>query len=121
MRPFWGSVTPGRWSDGQGSERAGTEKGCSHGIDGRPLGPGSESRTHSAWGREEGDFSSGPCIPPFSVVTAWLPGKVRSVDNSELVPAEVPRWLDQEAGEVQRAVQTKWPMCPVSSSYSWGH
>lgn len=80
------------------------------------------SSTHSAWGREEGDLPSGPCIPPFPVVSARLPGKVCSVDeNSELVPAEVPRWLDQEAGEVQRAVQTKWLMCPVSLSYSWGH
>ena len=45
------------------------------------------SGTYSSWGREAGDLSLGPCIPPFPIVTVWPSSKECSVDgNSELVP-----------------------------------
>ena len=48
---------------------------------------GEEDRSSETWGREVGDLSLGPCIPPFPIVTVWPPDKECSVDeNSELVP-----------------------------------
>lgn len=41
--------------------------------------------------------------PFFQVVTVQSPGPgVQLAKKTELVPAEVPRWLAQEAGEIQR-------------------
>ena len=61
----------------------------------------SRSGAYSSSGREAGDLSLNPCIPPFPIVD----------ENSELAPAgtqleqeagEIQRWLEQEAGEIQK-------------------